>query len=301
MLSELEEVTFQTFAKKIAGMTFPETKAEDLNLETYEVDIKHGSGDGWWISIDSTKDLDSVLEEATKVGWARFIATYKTMNRLAPKSPPPVKMTTVALQRKAPVPKSVSKDVSKKKVAPVKHKPTTPSSQGVATKGKACSILRGMAELHFLGIKVPMRKQVMLHSGNAKTPAGFSKRLGKHKRDGIVSFPCSKTVTFTKEGLELYGNKVDPSTLTNEFFQTKLKETFKSQKAVELFDLLADGEEHGFSETAKELGYDLAKLSGYKKVVSSMSAQDLLKYTKTTIQLTNKCFLKPPTGGSVSD
>jgi hypothetical protein len=302
LLSDLDEVTFEAFAGKVIGMTFPETNADGFDLEEYEVVIKHGSGSGdeWWLSMDSTKDLETVLEEAAERGFGRFIATVANM--VAPKTPPPVNSTAVASQRKAPVPKSTNKAVPTKKAAPVKHKCTAPSGKGGPTKGiGGCSILKGMAELHFLEIKVPTRPQLMMHSGNGKTPAGFSKRLGKHKGAGLVSFPCSKTVTFTDKGLEQYGNKVDPSTLTNDFFQTKLKETLKSQKAVELFDLLSDGKVHGFMETAKELGYDNAKLSGYQKVACSMSAKGLLKYSKTTIQLTNKCFLTPPIGDRVSD
>lgn len=175
-----------------------------------------------------------------------------------------------------------------KTVTPTKVKAATTNATGV--KPAEDKILQAMGKFRAIGEHQPTRDQVQNFSGNAKTLAGFQKNVGNLKKKGYLVYTPGNTLELTEKGVNHVGD-IDPSSLTNEELHKSIKEILGSPKAGELFDMLVDGNEHNRIEIAKEMGYDLKKLSGYDKMLSKMSTLGFVEKTKTTLQLTDKCFL----------
>lgn len=153
-------------------------------------------------------------------------------------------------------------------------------------------ILQTMGKLRAANIEVPTRLQVQQFSGNIKTKAGFEKNLGILKKQGYVDYPDGKTAVLTQQGIDYVG-KVDPSSLTNESVQEDIKELVGGPKAQEIFDALLDGRIHNRKKIAKQLGYDMNKLSGYDKNISKMKTLGFIEYSdKESMSLTDQCFPK---------
>ena len=152
------------------------------------------------------------------------------------------------------------------------------------------AILETIGKLRAIGMEQPKRADVQSFSGNAKTPDGFKKNLGfLRKQLGLIEFPTPDTVALTDKGIQHVG-EVDPSSLTNESIQEEMKKLL-APKACEIFDAIADGAVHDRKEVARQLGYDMTKLSGYDKNISRMKTLEIVAYpTKTTFQLTDRCF-----------
>ena len=150
-------------------------------------------------------------------------------------------------------------------------------------------ILQTMGQLRAIGLYQPKKDQLMSFSGNAKTPEGYKKNVGILRKQEFLLYPTTDTVELTKKGVVYVGDGIDASTLSNAKFHENVKSMLTNKGAL-IFDKLADGSVRDKLQTARELGYDLTKLSGYEKDLSKMSSLGFLTKTKTTIQLTDKCF-----------
>ena len=128
-------------------------------------------------------------------------------------------------------------------------------------------------------------------SGNGKTLEGFKKNCGNIKKKLYLHYPDAKTMALTENGIAYVG-ELDAETITNEYFQEQVIKPLLSKKAGLVFDALSDGDVHQKRQVAMELGYDMAKLSGYEKDLSKMSKLGFLNKDKTTLQLTDKCFIR---------
>jgi hypothetical protein len=161
-------------------------------------------------------------------------------------------------------------------------------------KPKLHIIVQTIAKLVAIGMECPLRKDVQSFSGNTKTEAGFTKNLGLLRKQGFVEFGAGKSLILTEKGSKYIGT-VDPSSLTNESIQNDMKDMLKP-KARNIFDALLDGKERNRVAIAKELNYDMNKLSGFEKDLSKMKTLGFLDFpTKKTVKLANKCF---PLGSS---
>ncbi|OEU16020.1 hypothetical protein FRACYDRAFT_238603 [Fragilariopsis cylindrus CCMP1102] len=161
-------------------------------------------------------------------------------------------------------------------------------------KPKLHIIVQTIAKLVAIGMECPLRKDVQSFSGNTKTEAGFTKNLGLLRKQGFVEFGAGKSLILTEKGSKYIGT-VDPSSLTNESIQNDMKDMLKP-KARNIFDALLDGKERNRVVIAKELNYDMNKLSGFEKDLSKMKTLGFLDFpTKKTVKLANKCF---PLGSS---
>lgn len=147
-----------------------------------------------------------------------------------------------------------------------------------------------MGKLYHALITQPKRDMVQAFSGNAKTLEGFKKNLGNIKKKGYVNYPDGATVALTEKGIAYVGTDVDPSSITNETIHETFKELLPGNKGKLIFEAISDGHVHQKKDIAVQLGYDLTKLSGYEKDLSKMSTLEFINKTKTTIQLTDKCF-----------
>lgn len=145
-----------------------------------------------------------------------------------------------------------------------------------------------MGKLRAIGIYEPTRDDVQNFSGNGKTKEGFKKNLGVLSKQGYVEYRSAKTVALSEEGIDHVGD-VDPSSLSIEEHHESIK-AMLPPSAGKIFDALADGAVHNRLETAKKLGYDLNKLTGYDKNLSKMSTMGFLNKDKQSFQLTDKCF-----------
>ena len=150
-------------------------------------------------------------------------------------------------------------------------------------------ILQAMGKLHAVGMTEPSRDQVQTFSGNGKTPEGFKKSVGKLKKAGYIVYANKDTMALTDEGIKHVGY-VDPSSISLTQFHNNIKEILPSKQAVEIFDLLTDGEVHRKDELIDRLNLDRNKLSGLEKNLSKMKTLGFLDKTKDTVQLTAKCF-----------
>jgi predicted transcriptional regulator len=170
-----------------------------------------------------------------------------------------------------------------------KH-PSTGSGGSSDLKPPFEAILQAMGKLRAIGQDNPKRTDVQTFSGNAKTYEGFKKNLGSLRSQyGLVDFPCGQTVTLTEKGIQHVG-EVDRTSVTNESAQELMKELL-APKAREILHAMVDGASHDRNAIAEQLGYDMSKLSGFNKNVSRMKTLDIVSYpTKTTIQLTDRCF-----------
>ena len=179
---------------------------------------------------------------------------------------------------------SASKKIVKHKAGASKknEKPAAPLKPALE------AILQTLGKLRAIRKTQPTREMVQNMSGNAKTKAGYEKNCGILRKQGFVEYPCSKTVALTDQGIQHVGEP-DPSDLSNETFHAAIKEMIPP-KAGLIFDALIDGKVHDRKQTAKDLGYDMNKLSGYDKNLSRMSSLGFLTYDKKTIQLTKMCF-----------
>jgi len=176
-----------------------------------------------------------------------------------------------------------------KKSTPTKAK--APTSSKAILKAGEDKIMQALGKFRAIGEYQPKRDLVMQFSGNAKTPEGFKKNTGTLKKKDLLQYPSGTTVELTDQGVDYVGD-IDPSSLTDEELHKTIKEILGSKKAEELFDLLIDGNVRDRIEIAKKMNYDLNKLSGYDKMLSKMSTMGFLEKTKTTLQLTEKCFLR---------
>ena len=120
---------------------------DTFDIEQYKVVIKYASseGDNWWVTMDSTQDLEFALEEGAKRGLVLFSSTVvvDTSSPKPPSSPPPVS-TTLDSHSKVPVAKATStapatKSTSKTLAAKSTRKATAAKSTSKATAAKSTS------------------------------------------------------------------------------------------------------------------------------------------------------------------
>ena len=149
-------------------------------------------------------------------------------------------------------------------------------------------ILEAVAQYRAIGL-VPSKQQVQGMAGMAKTEAAFVKYLGQLRKDGFIS---KGSFELTPLGVKTAGD-VDTASFTNEQFQEKCLAPLISKAAFKILQHINDGKKYDKMEVAKDLNYDLAKISGFNKDVSKMGTlglldQDLKK--KEILQLTDMCF-----------
>mmetsp|Transcript_32063 Transcript_32063/g.35905 ORF Transcript_32063/g.35905 Transcript_32063/m.35905 type:complete len:197 (+) Transcript_32063:459-1049(+) len=156
-------------------------------------------------------------------------------------------------------------------------------------KPKLQIIVQTIAKLVAIGMVHPLRRDVKSFSGNTKTEAGFLKNLGLLRKQGYMEFGAGKTLILTEKGSRHVG-KIDPSSLSNESIQENMKDMLKP-KACNIFDALLDGKERNRNAIAKELDYDMSKLSGFQKDLSKMKTLGFVEFpTKQTVKMADKCF-----------
>jgi len=156
-------------------------------------------------------------------------------------------------------------------------------------KPKLQIIVQTIAKLVAIGMVCPLRKDVQSFSGNSKTEAGFSKNLGLLRKQGYVDYGAGKTLILTEKGSRHVG-KIDPSSLSNESIQEDMKDMLKP-KARNIFDALISGDERNRNAIAKELYYDMNRLSGFQKDLSKMKTLGFVEFpTNKTVKLADKCF-----------
>ena len=163
------------------------------------------------------------------------------------------------------------------------------SKKAVKLSASQVKILETLGKLHAAKIEQPTRDLLQTLSGNTKTVEGFKKNMSILKKHGYINYPDGKTVELTSLGLEYVGDSIDTSDLTNEQMQANIKEVL-SKAGGRILDAINDGKVHNKDEVAKQLGYDMNKLSGYNKDLSKMSTLGYLDKTSTTIQLKDICF-----------
>lgn len=147
-------------------------------------------------------------------------------------------------------------------------------------------ILETVGKLYAIHIRRPTKDQVQTLSGNAKTEAGFVKNIGILKKRGYLS----KTLELTETGHEYLGGDLGGS-LDVEEYHGHVKDILGSHQARQIYDLLVDGKTHGKDEIVDVLGLDRNKLSGFEKNLSKMKSLGFVEKTKTTVWLTDRCFL----------
>ena len=173
-----------------------------------------------------------------------------------------------------------------------------PTSGKAAANNKAAGslkpgedrIVRAVGKLAAGRLVEPKRDFVQIFSGNGKTPEGFKKTMGILKNKGYIMYPTKDTVALTELGIEYVG-KVDPDSMSLQEFHDNIREILHNGKqAVQIFDLLVDGNVHTKDELIEALNLDRSKLSGFEKNLSKMKSLGYLEKTKDTAQLTDLCF-----------
>jgi Mn-dependent DtxR family transcriptional regulator len=148
-------------------------------------------------------------------------------------------------------------------------------------------ILKAIGKLHAGHVECKTRDMVAVLAGQKKTPEGFKKTLGKLKKSNLVTYGSGDTVDLTPKGLEVIGYAAP---LDNATFHHEVIKELISSKAWEIFQKISNRETHEINTVAKEMGYDMKKLSGYQKDLSKLKTLGYIDKTKTTIKLTDKCF-----------
>ena len=177
---------------------------------------------------------------------------------------------------------------SAKKVSPTKVKPSVvkkPSSSKSADQ----VILEAMAKLLNRGTKVVEKKKLLSVTRlNDKTMANaITKLKQKGFLDGRGSFELTDDGRKEVSDMDIEGGS------TNKEVHESIKSTLKG-KAIRLFELLENGDEHCKEEIAQALDFKDKgkKQKGFQNLVASVKSEGIVCYpTKDTIQLVKEqCF-----------
>ena len=164
-------------------------------------------------------------------------------------------------------------------------KPSNGSS--ITVKPKEKDILKAIGKLNAANIGKKQRPTIAVLAGQSKTPEGFKKMVGGLKKKGLISYGPKETLELTDLGIEAIGYSAP---LTNEDFHHQVIKQLVSPKGWTIFQHIIDRKEHNKMQVAKEMKYDMNKLSGYNKDLSKLATLGFLEKTQDTIQLTGKCF-----------
>ena len=160
-----------------------------------------------------------------------------------------------------------------------------------AVKPKEIGILKAIGRLAKTG-QEPSRQHVQLFSGNNRTVEGFKKNLGSLRKKKLIEYGAG-TLKLTEDGsnyLENYCGMDMSTPIGNKEAQDICKSLLKP-KARSIFGELLDGKAHERVDVARSLHYDMDRLSGFKKDISTMKSLGFLKYVNgTKIQLTDLSF-----------
>ena len=158
-------------------------------------------------------------------------------------------------------------------------------------KPKESAILKAIGRLAKTG-QEPSRQHVQLFSGNNKTVEGFKKNLSSLRKKKLIEYGAG-TLKLTEDGSNYLENHcgMDISTPVGNKEAQDICKSLLKPKACSIFGELLDGKAHERVVVAKSLHYDMDKLSGFKKDISSMKSLGLLEYVDgTKIQLTDLSF-----------
>lgn len=133
-------------------------------------------------------------------------------------------------------------------------------------------------------------------SSNAASK-GFANPLSTLKTEGIVTYPDTKTVSLTTEGLETDEAKGVSPPKDNTEVHARIM-AILTPKQQQIFDLLAsDGAAHPRDGAAAAVGYSNPASKGWSNSIGKMSSLGLVHYPKDNtdpkrklIQLTDMCF-----------
>ncbi|GKY97922.1 hypothetical protein MPSEU_000750200 [Mayamaea pseudoterrestris] len=199
---------------------------------------------------------------------------------------------------KSPDKKPVKKPTTAK---PKLAKTAKPSSGGASKKAsksadggnKRTKICASIADWVALGVKEPSRDQVALLADYVPKSAGFLKALGILKKEGMIAYGASNTLTLTEAG-KREAPHVEPPKTNAETLERFLSVYNKGSKGETKADLLcqclADGQPHSTKEAAKACGYEPNKLSGFAKVVGKLSTFGLVDRDKKMLVLADIAF-----------
>jgi len=186
--------------------------------------------------------------------------------------------------------------MAKKTTTPTKtvqaKKAKSPSSiakkakSGGGSGGEPASmrILKAIASQRAFGIDDADRATIQSLAVMPNKPS-FDTTLLNMKKKGLVTY-TSKTVALTEKGLEEVGPEAATMPTTNAGMQDKIKETIKSKRSREIFDILADGASYSRVELAEKMGLEDNKSFG--TYVSTLSK--VVERENGKIRLTNIAF-----------
>lgn len=161
------------------------------------------------------------------------------------------------------------------------------SEKPLKLKPKEMDILKAIGKLHAGHVENKTRDTVAILAKQKGTPEGYKKTLGMLKKANFIVYSGSDSVDLTPNGLDAIGYS---KPLNNNAFHEEVIKELITPKAWEIFQHLLDRKTRNIEETAKALGYDMNKLSGYQKNLSKMSTLGYLEKSQTTMKLTDKCF-----------
>lgn len=148
--------------------------------------------------------------------------------------------------------------ISSNSKAPVAKKASnTKASTNGDGKGLSSQlrIMIAIAQQNRLGVEAPCRKKIA-SMADMKNAGSYNTILGRMKKKGDIEYPDKTSVVLTEAGKEVVAPHLPPEPQCNKDYHDELKKKIARAKVRQMFDLLADGEDHALAELAQLAGFE---------------------------------------------
>jgi hypothetical protein len=245
--------TYESIAKLVIATAYPNNEEQtSIQMDEYIVKLTEDNDkDSLPINIICTEDLKLAIKANSVKGFIKMSANVRRKTDPLPR---------ISIEQQAGVARAGNKGTSTagnkgtstagKRKAAVRKKPSLPTKRSKRDNKEPVRtrILGSLAELRALGISHAPRIQLALFAGYSNVnSAGFAKALSKLKKDNLIEYPYSKTVSLTCAGLEADETKgVDPPRDSSAVHE-RIKDLLKPNQQ-KMFDLLLNGRVHSRDE-----------------------------------------------------
>lgn len=273
---DLPEPSFDALVSHI----FKLSKVDETNRDQYDTVFKYyieERHESRWIVFTDTRGFGYAIQSNQDKDYVFLSASILKKGATRPSPLSPVGTTTKT-------------KVVKKKTTSTKAKaPSKPRDSKVPVEQLILIALREQLDL---GITAPSRIQICASAGYKNLHSkGYVAAMKKLKTSGFIEYPDKDSVSLTQEGAT-HAPSTAPRATTNAEIQARLKNMLKD-KAVQVFDILSDGQAHNREEVCYAIGYQHLASKGFVAALKQMKALNILtspEDNKKMIQLTDIAF-----------